>query len=418
MAAQETYLRHHVIVAIDKAGCNTWIREGYVANAVCELLYNYPTDSSLYYRKSLITDGDYLSFVGFTIKPYERDMSTYMLSRGTNPLVYQNHKNRTYIKRNWENIVGDPVGGNNNFSLVSVAKPYALMALNDRSKTVNRTFVILITDHRYNGGDFYEEIKAFQIQSGGQLTYESIYKKCYEVEQNYFIRYIKSTQLSIGYGKTGYVELYEYVPLQQHFSLSLIIDHNPTIKAKRSRDGSYEASVNLNQMNNAQYKIERIEIFPTNNDTSTYSTPQELTTIILESTEIDTTLTYFLHDKTAKKFEMRAWVRLNDNVYNATVLTPLEQSPKEYGRNGLNILIPIEYEKERLIYNLITLKTWMWPSFIESQDGAILFWEIILPILVILFFILNIRFAPTYHPGKGDFKLIKFNKHDKKGNKI
>ena len=438
MAAQETYLRHHVIVAIDKAGCYEWSRSSEVAVTVKNILFDINTkseDPSLCDRSPLVQDGDYVSFVGFSIKPSAKDMDTYVLPLGDSkysPYKYKsgpNLKNRlrnlhlgdsiyspckykTYSEckkliRNWSYIVGEPNYGNNNYSLVSVAKPYALRALKDDTKEVNRTFILLITDHRYNGGDFYEEIKAFNIKSNGKLSYNQIFKNCYEVEQNYFIKYIQSKEI----GKNQYVELYEYVPLQQNFTLTSAINHEPVFYAKRQRGGGYDVEIKLTNTTNPLYKVKEFDLFPNNSDQTEYKTPAYASRITCPDGKIDTTLHVHIPSHSNNMhIEIRAWVKLIDNVYNATLLTPNKEAPIEYGKNGLNQLVQVKFEGNETILGVLDLQDWMWPFWIDTQHSAVLFWNAIIIILllalVITVFVILTLFTPPYHPTTAYFKLV------------
>lgn len=428
MAAQETYLRHHVIVAIDKAGCYEWSRSSEVARIVKDILFNNrPADPTLYYRDSLVQDGDYVSFVGFSIKPNAKDMDTYVLPLGNSrnsyrdfisrndkndSIYYSSYKYKTYSEskkliRNWSNIVGEPNSGNNNYSLVSVAKPYALRALKDDTKEVNRTFILLITDHRYNGGDFYEEIKAFNMKSNGRLSYNNIFKKCYEVEQNYFIKYIQSKDL----GRNKYVELYEYVPLQQNFNLTSVFSHEPVFYAKKQRGGGYDVEIKLANTANPLYKVKDFHLFLNNSDASKYETPNYAKKIKCPDGKIDITLHEHIPSRSDNMhIEIRAWVKLVDNVYNATLLTPNKDAPVEYGKKGLNQLIPVKFEGNETILGVLDLQDWMWPFWIDTQHSAVLFWNaliiILLLALVITVFVILTLFTPPYHPTTADFKLV------------
>lgn len=425
--AEEDGLRHHVIVAIDKAGCYEWSRSSEVARIVKNILFNNrPADPTLYYRDFLVKDGDYVSFVGFSIKPYAKDMDTYVLPLGDSrnsyrdfisrngknySVYYSPYKYKTYSECkelicDWDDIVGNPNSGNNNYSLVSVAKPYALRALKDDSKEVNRTFILLITDHRYNGGDFYEEIKAFNMKSNGRLSYNKIFKKCYEVEQNYFIKYIQSQEI----GAHKYIELYEYVPLQQNFSLTSVISHEPVFYAKRQRGGGYDIEIKLSNTTNPLYKVKELNIFPNNSDQVEYKTPNSANKITCPDGKIDITLHEHIPSRSNNMhIEIRAWVKLVDNVYNATLLTPNKDAPVEYGKKGLNQLVPVKFEGNETILGVLDLQDWMWPFWIDTQHSAVLFWNaliiILLLALVITVFVILTLFTPPYHPTTADFKL-------------
>ena len=262
-------MRHHVIVAVDMAGCNNWNGKDVIANKVIKKLDFTDYDQSR--GRQLFIDGDYISFLGFRTDPGQRDMTTYQLALtrpNRLPAVYLNQprdKTKRLISREWSSMVQTRVSDNNqNYSLVSVAKAYALNALRTDSIRVNRTFLIMVTDHYYNGNDFYEEIVYLQQQDkSGNLNRDRIFELCYNVEQEYYIRFIKADTIQIDqFPYRGYVELYEYVPLQRTLSLSSVLRCPPKINAYRRWGGKYEVKLPIFETGDTHYRLERLDVFP------------------------------------------------------------------------------------------------------------------------------------------------------------
>ena len=393
-------LRYHFIIAFDKAGC-PWISNDATSNAIKEILFSERTD--LLDRKSLFQNGDYISMVGFAIPVTARNMSNYafLLESGADTMCFKKYSTehlKWYISSwGWKRLINQPVG-EKLFSLVSVAKPYSLMALKS-NQYVNRTFIITITDHRYNGNDFYDELNAFQqfTKHRKQLMSDVICKSAYEVSQHYYIKYCETIDI----GNHGYAELYEYVPLQRHFELSKILEYPKQIEAALCRDGSYKIEFNIQEGDNSLFKIEQLNGY-------------------LNDRVIDLT-DYVQGGMFSEKvsgtdmecLKLRAWVRMTDGIYNNTILSPSFESPIECGREGLNVSIPIKYEMEMKIFNVIPMASWAWLGCFESQANAIMFWQITIPIISLLALLIfcwcAVRFNPPYELQLEDFKLIEKN---------
>lgn len=390
-------LCYHFIIAFDKAGC-PWISDYATTNAINKILFSRRAD--LLDRNSLFQDSDYISLLGFAIPTNAHDMSNYVfpLKYHSKPMTFQTYtikELKSFIgSYKWENIVNGSVG-DNLFSLVSVAKPYSLMALKS-NHNINRTFIITITDHRYNGNDFYDELNAFQqfTRHRKQLMSDTICKHAYEVSQYYYIKYYETVKI----GHKKYAELYEYIPLQRHLELSKIVDYPKQIDAVLCRDGSYQIEFNIQEGDHPLFKIEHM-------------------TALLGDTIIDMTgklggEIFFekITNKDLDFLQLRAWVRMTDGVYNNTILSPSSNSPIEYGREGLNVSIPIKFEPTMKIYNFLTLAPWAWPIFFDSQSSAIMFWQITIPIIIVVLLLFTcwciVRFTPPYTLQPGDFKLI------------
>lgn len=386
-AKSEEPLRHHIIIAVDKAGCDGWIGNNEVKNCVNQLLHrNLSTTPKT--ARHYFDEGDYVSIVGFRINADQRDMDVFAmpLKGGTNTIAYQQYNNQQLnrlLTEKWQETVLQSYNlGNNSFSLVSVAKEYALGALKSKGQQVGRTFLVMITDRHYNGNNFYDEMKAFEIKQAEQrlnsrLTPKLIFKRCYEVEQFYYSRYISTDNIwaDHSYSPIGYVEFYEYVPLQRNFTLSAAINYPTHLTARRKRNGDYRVEIPLSWCSGNQYRFHHMEVFPNYTGKIVYKTPDEASIL---NTLTDDTLAFDIpSDKSAKGFQLRAWLGLVDGFYNATLMSPDEDSPIELGRDGLNTLIPIEYEEDATILG-IPLPSHLWPPFVHDQYTAVVVWKIIL----------------------------------------
>lgn len=365
VAAQvDDLIRNHTIVSIDKAGCNSWSQSPIVAAKVKSLLFDY-RDNTV--TSALYNEGDYLSIVEFRTNSFQRDMTTYATSKENLSYI---EKSPSYIRRlisnQWRDIVIKNQPLDEGFSLVSVAKPYSLMAAKSDDKLTNRTFLILVTDHHYNGNDFYDEIVAFMGLNNYELNKEKIFEKCYQVEQEYYIKYLKTIDIHTTDRREpdGYVELYEFLPLQQHISLISILNYPPTIKARKISGGRYQYTVEINERDNDRFRTKRIDIAnkPTNDlDDIAWVTYHE-------GEEVVCTFTLPAGER-PHSLLVRAWVNLQDEFYNATVLTPSKSASSHLGRDGLNISIPIEYEPDaKIIFDRFSLPDMFVGDDLQNSD--------------------------------------------------
>ena len=416
-AASSESLRHHIIIAIDKAGCDDWIGVNEVGKSIQNLLNaNAPGNDK---GRHLYEPGDYLSIVGFRINISQTDMNVFTLpiSGDDQKLAYQNYsidQLKNLLTNKWSDIALKPYNsGAGGFSLVSVAKEYALSALKTNGQRVNRTFLIMVTDRHYNGNNFYDEMKAFELKQTenhqrSHLSTKDIFKRCYEVQQYYYCRYISTNNIWAGksYVK-GYVECYEYVPLQRNFTLSAAVNYPTHLKAMKKRNGNYQLELPLEWSGGDLYSFSHLEAFPNDKDTVIFKTPedaQKLDSLTKQTLVFDN----LPSDQSVKAIQLRAWLRLIDGFYDATLLSPDENSPIESGRNGLNTLVPIEYEEDATLLG-ITLPGILWPPFVNDQHTAVKVWKVFLWVVFIglLLWIGYLLVRPeTYRPRAEDFKVI------------
>ena len=406
----DSSMQYHFIIAFDKAGCE-WNKDFATAAAIKKILFSSYSDSGLLDRNQLFQSGDYISFVGFAIDSQSEDMEVFALPMSSNgeQRIFQSmtvSELQSFIGSSaWQAMIGYRKMGGSIFSLVSVAKPYSLMALRstDTLYSVNRTFIITITDHRYNGNDFYDELNAFEQFANHRksLSADTICQKAYKVSQYYYAKYMKTHDI----GRKKYAELYEFVPLQQHFTLSNILEYPKQIEAHMKRGGYYEINMYTQQIKNPLFRIEHFEMYLDSVKENTYISPNNTKDISSNLNGDNMTLT-FHKSQNIQALKMRAWVRMTDGVYGHTVLTPSKYSPAECGRDGLNVSIPIVYEKPMKIFNIIPLYTWSWLPCFKTQSDAIMFWQIAIPFIIIFFLWLSVFYVKPYTPQKGDFKLV------------
>lgn len=405
-------VRTHTIVALDKAGCSNILSNPSAQSIVRSLLLE---SSPIEDGRPLCGEGDLMSVVGFSTDPDQRDMSTYQFPIASEKQQYVYVENdgsniQSIISNKWgyfANYSNPKCGHSDLFSLVSVAKPYALNELkkegeiDDRHLT-NRTFLVLITDHHYNGNDFYDEVHtlaASQMERGMRDVVDEtkILPLCYAVEQEYFIKYIKTYNV----GTRGYLELYEFLPLQTYLNLNSVAVFPQKVRATRLRHRKYQINVEFNHNGNEHYEIKKLEF-------SFKGKNSKDTSFVFTSAD-SVSFDYIVKRKIRPEFvNIRAWVRLNDGVYNTTVLTPSPDAPDHLGKQGLDIMLPIEYDKHARIFG-VPMPDFMWPFGIKDQYKAALIVQTVLlallPFMVLLGVWIFYRKNRYYTPGVEDITI-------------
>lgn len=405
-------VRTHTIVALDKAGCSNILNNPNAQSIVKRLLLE---SSPIEDGRPLCGEGDLMSLVGFCTDPDQRNMTTYQFPIASEEQQYVYVENdgsniQSIISNKWgyfANYSNPKCGHSDLFSLVSVAKPYALNELKkegeiDDSFLTNRTFLILVTDHHYNGNDFYDEVHtlaASQLERGMRNVVDEtkILPLCYAVEQEYFIKYIKTYNV----GVRGYVELYEFLPLQTYLNLNSVADFPQKVRATRLRHRRYKVEVEFNHNGNEHYEVKKLEF--------AFKGEKSKDTSFVFTSADSVSFDYIVKRRVRPEYvNVRAWVRLNDGVYNTTVLTPSPDAPDHLGKKGLDIMLPIEYDKHARIFG-VPMTDFMWPFGIKDQYKAALIVQTVLlallPFMVLLGVWIFYRKNRYYTPGVEDITI-------------
>lgn len=257
------------------------------------------------------------------------------------------------------------------FSITSFAKPYSLMALKDKQFT-NRTFMIVITDGNYNGNDDYYG-EASYVKNGFSEEGKSQFKNdIRNVQTNYFCQFIDQMPVN-----GGYMQLYEFIPLQQYFALESVLDFPHELVAERTKS-NYTLRFPTKIISNDDYEIQKLELSLIVGDgvllTQEMQPAQEIT-LNISKEDIDK-----VH------IEIKAWVKLCDGVYNNTILHP--HGSKLQGSSGLFRTIAIQKEKNAEILGVIELPDFLFAiSFWTSSQFAAAYswgWIIIFIVLAIV----------------------------------
>lgn len=380
----EDVLKHHVIVAIDMTmPGQTWPQK----ESTCDEVFKTCL------TKEILRDGDYISFVGFSTdeKAKSFDDYTYILTDsvigGLYYRVYDKSLNNQIYNR-WESITSQKHrrhDGDKPFSMLSLAKLKAFAPLKKQTKEhyVNRTFVVIITDHQYNGGDLFEEGIALN-GFNRLLTPKAIQDLGQCVSSEYFVKWLRGNSGKLYRSPFAEesrdinecVDLYEYIPLQSGLTLPTVIDYPAGVMAKRVRDGKYILKTDIISMNDPRYNLLRLHVRIEGNDTIFYDIIRHADTAQNDYVPINTFNVYYDFGNNpnikGSMITIEAWISLNDSIYNATVLTPVKNAPDYLASRGLHATIPITFEEPAKILGMVPLPDYMMLDDDQAQVATVI----------------------------------------------
>lgn len=363
--AYEIY-ENHVIIALDarnemQLNPDNWSDcKNIIKNKLPMMLKNQNVESGI------------VSSIMFSIPELDSNLDNYIKKHKVAEIF-----NLDNIGSYWEQLSKLSLDGNR-FSLLSIAKPYSLMALKAEDKDdamVERTYLVLISDLKYNGNDdFYDELR--HKPNVNSSTLYSILNNVKNVQQNYFYSFINQVGLP-----RGYMMLFECIPQQKYFALESVVDYPHEVTARRTKAG-YIAEVKISSFDNPNYELIDIEGRYKNSELKRLE-DFGVMTFALEQDAFQTSDTTHIN--------LKARVRLIDNIYNRTVLTA--DGSELQGANGLNKKIIVKKEDNAKILGMIPLvdplyKLSFWT---DNQQIAAVSWGIIFIIILIAIVLFIVR---------------------------
>ncbi len=388
--------KNHVILAFDEAGTSWRQTDDKVRQNVEYFLFDNDGNP-------LLSKGDYLSVVGVKGDCSARGWKDFVYVKSSFIDDYNTIKSMMSTAE-WPNQVRTPeqYSYESSYSLISIAKPYILAKLGKGADKamVDRTYMIFVTDHRYNGNDYYNELQYFLGDSAyinAKIDIHDVLKVCYDVEREYCIEYldVKKWPFSPSNGMYKNVELFEVSPNQEYLTLPAVIDYSPSLTAVRKRGHSYEVTLDLVH-SNSHFEMKELIVYKCS-EFKAFEEP------IDTLASLDRYSRTYVFDRSEKisHLRMTAKLKLNDGIYDATLLTP-DTVP------GLNQTVKVNTEEDsRILFGLAPLPDWMWPSFVETQQAAAIVVSFLILILCAIAMLAYIYATKTYKP-KSEEVRIKF----------
>lgn len=360
----------HVIVAID-ARTEKMSYEPVLADSVMAIIKS----------NSLLKSGDYYSILQYSAQLDDDNFQNYVRKAKTErgqSFIFQRVDDpkdmAKVLKRYWSDFSHFP--GDNQFSLSSIAKPYALMAVKTDEFLVNKTVIVLVSDHQYNGQDFYQEVKNYEDKNQISIDKDAILQPCFDLAKKYFMEYKQTLSKQFYFdGRINdriYIDLYEFVPLSKSISLASVMYYPPVIKAKRVKNKGYKIELPMSNTNEADFAVKRLNLKEI--DISGHC----LDSTVLDNADSVSFIVYRSKDQ-VRHIEANAWLNIKDGLYGATVLTP---GPN--GNPGLSVRIPVEYEKPATVVFGLPLSDAFWWFDTDDQYVAASYLQAICNCLLVL----------------------------------
>lgn len=402
VASETTELCNHLIVAFNwspepTSRSNKWMFLDDTKNAV-KRLATYSIENGRGEMQPVLTESDYFSCVAFRANIDQNSLEHFIrpIHSGRDSLVWIKNNSLAFqhsLNKEWNSWMTckpyekDTVA----FSLLTAAKPYCLkyFSMCDKKAMVSRTFMIIVSDGIFNG-DLYNEILNLEQFSKRPNGFEEVFSTCYDFNTSYFIRHIKTEEIKHPekphINPLGYVELYEFVPLQKNFSLNSVFEMPHILKLKRVRGGAYQGELGLTNRQNNSYKPLTLSV-RLNEDNCLNLCAEELSDRMSIPINIGS-------DNKIDAIEIEGEVLLTDGIYNSTLITAHPDATLESGRDGAIVRVPVEYEEDAKILGIIPLYDFLWWGFLpDDQNEAALVWEaIIITLLVVAVIVILIIF--------------------------
>lgn len=372
----QDYAENHVIIALD-ARSDMNVNPANWMNNIKIVEDNLSSMLS----KNGIKNG-IVSTMTYSLGSHDNDLSKYTHKIAVaEPFSLQN------INGYWKQLSQIKEEGSR-FSLLSIAKPYCLKAVkveseDNTAKLAYRTFLLLITDLRYNGNDdFHDELR--HKPGMNQTLLNKILGEVKIVQQNYFYDFISQIQLN-----RGFMMLFECIPQQKYFALESITEYPHNIVASRTKEG-YSLSFEFKSFGNPNYELIKSEVLIGN----------EIVTVKGYNKVEFLIPSHIWNGKDTIHANIKSWVRLLDGIYNRTILSP--DGAELQGRDGLNKIIVVEREPKAKLLWIIPLPDFLFDISFWTSDQSIAagVWSILVILALIVFIIYLIGKTMKYDPKK------------------
>ena len=368
----------HVIVSVDNRISNKGLSRSIVIDSLLNLID----------RHGLIQDHDYLSVLQYSVGVGDPGFTNYVRIPEKRVIFEPIGKaglRKVFNPWNWAQFE-EWESGVLSFSLSSVAKPYSLTMLKTDSVLVNKTYIILVTDHVYNGGDFYQELNEWTRKSQSNLKMNDIMKRCYAVAQEYYLSYIETVGATSKEKGPLFLDLYEFVPLRKDVSFASVFYYPPVIRAERVQRKGYRISVSFDNTVPQDYRVKKLVVAPQVKKGKSVP-PQEF-----GEGEPLTFETFATERDGIDSLQVSAWLGIEDGFYNATLLRPEPGSSP-----GLRISIPVDYPEDAKVFG-IPLSDKFWIFCKNDQKMAAVWLMVILGAIFLLAAAAIFRMLRIYRP--------------------
>lgn len=427
-------IRNHIIIVVDER-VDSKLNPGDldIRDKVEQYLYKpiVVSGDTLYGGKPLYGEGDFLSVVTFSLGAGDTspDAFTGISSfRGTRyKFVPYSKETAVTLHNYWASIAKRRPLTDKRHSIFSIAVPHAMKRCRreEDNQLTNRTFVIMITDRSYSDKTFFDDIRDFTDAQYGQTHAHAITKNdllgiTQQVSKDYFINWVNRNERRYQFWtdhqlRYKNVDLYELQPLQEHLRMPAVIRYPEKIVAKRGRWGKYTAHFTASSEDADRFNVLRLHAELAGSKMTAQSVAFEAAGPDAPFPGVDHSFSLGKRRRKDTALQLRVWANLKDGFYDATVLTPSQEGADYLGKSGLNVTIPIEYEKRaRTVFGLLPL----WGVFCFSENQTLVATVINILLFLLIFAALhsyikrNRDFEPTLDEIEITFKNRDRHEHD------
>jgi hypothetical protein len=246
----------------------------------------------------------------------------------------------------------------------------------------------MITDRSYSDKDYFDDIRDYTDQQFRVLGWHAIKKSDIvnigeRVSKEYFIDWINQDERQYQFyngasvHRTKHTDLYELQPNQEHLRMAAVLQYPEQITAKRGRFGKYSIDYSFLPEDSERFNVLHLEA--TLKGKRSRDKKNVKSTLVSYNTDSPNNEFPGIRkncllgkEKTYDRIELRAWVNLKDGIYNATVLTPSKEAAAYLGSKGLNVSIPINYERiEKTAFGLLPLPNFLCFTGNQQLDSTI-----------------------------------------------
>lgn len=255
------------------------------------------------------------------------------------------------------------------YSLLMGAKQYTLKLLKTDDLRTNRVYILLVTDHQFNGNDdIYSEINQL---NNPNVSKDEYIDYCREVGTYYKFEFVKEEIIckrEYEGGKDYKVMLLEVVPC---FSTSLnsVIDYPASFGLHRVK-GGYKANFDYQGVD-LMFHVEQLVMTVKKNGkvvcSSTNGSGDGRFDLELEGVSPGDDIT----------IDMSCWLSMNDPVYNGVLM-----SPEDERCSRLNVSRKITLTDHASVFGYPLLDGMWWFSHDNSVKAALI-WEVIIVLITI-----------------------------------
>ncbi len=307
---------------------------------------------------------------------------------------------------NGQHVAKQPAGAARG-SLNSMRLFFTMKAVSgaDPNHEANSLYIVTISDDLHQGndniaGEFRTLFSISDMSKPSKTKLENEAKRFSgEVKRNFsFIdsdtKVIATGAFTNGTAFPYQIKVTEVRPTREPSIQNIL--HLPAMPELKRVRGGYSLNIKDPQVDST-YTLEKLELtLVSGRDTTTHTA--------LGGKGLEVTIPFSMASARQPEATLRAWVRLNDGIYNSLVLSPYSDD-----NPGLVMSQRLMPREEAKIFGVLKVSDAFWPPFIKSYDTLVTIYTIlltfILTIAILVFGYIALKKIGTYEPKDKDIRL-------------